>query len=613
MKEFNARQRQAVRDIGMTGILGLEITHTPLTLGRWLVSNFMPMDCSLQLRPGRIVEITREDVAATVSLPLDDRMQCFTGPLLSLMMFYIDRVVVGDCVILRGIPAFVGWTSKLLREQEVAKIRGGGFGMGTLDIPLRETVNGEENGSGDQFVRRRSIQVGLKEAHGCLLLTDFIVLKGFVERFAEKSKLLAATVVELVQMVKDAPEHTYNDINFKVVLEAAEKLLGMTREGIQAPVQPCTQHDDSFWANPDNIAVVEEIENAIVMKQGLMDRPSFSLGLTQTPVVSPGRGVQDIVVGCIVVRNGGCPFGLVDGVIQDEATVDGVTLQVLRCCTESLSDTIAIAQLKTPLKVAQPHSKASLKVGDDAWDMPSFSLGLTQSPVVLPTENVQKSGMDCTVARPTECSSCLKVGAVQFAIMVNPPLLGKIEGYAVSLQKPSCGLISSSRAIAVAQQRAPLKVVQPHSKAPLPVGESDSVIECWVCVLNEKEKYKRAYSPSRFFVSALTSIHTIVPATTSRERRLRWFVKRLDGNFDIAPHINRCTVDLKDLLSSYLEKKGHPVRAATVRNLKPTRLRIGWRDCQNNVDCAVYAMRHMKTFMGRPHSRWDCDLENGNR
>ena len=26
MKEFNARQRQAVRDIGMTGILGLEIT-----------------------------------------------------------------------------------------------------------------------------------------------------------------------------------------------------------------------------------------------------------------------------------------------------------------------------------------------------------------------------------------------------------------------------------------------------------------------------------------------------------------------------------------------------------------------------------------------------------
>nr|GMD86844.1 uncharacterized protein LOC109174777 [Ipomoea batatas] len=61
-------------------------------------------------------------------------------------MFYIDRVVVGDRVIPRGIPAFVGWTSKLLREREVAEIRGGGFGMGMLDIPLRETASGEENG-----------------------------------------------------------------------------------------------------------------------------------------------------------------------------------------------------------------------------------------------------------------------------------------------------------------------------------------------------------------------------------------------------------------------------------------------------------------------------------
>nr|GMD89777.1 polyadenylate-binding protein 2 [Ipomoea batatas] len=294
---------------------------------------------------------------------------------------------------------------------------------------------------------------------GRILLSQVISggLEGFVERFAEKSKLLAATVVELVQMVKDALEHMYDDINFKVVLEAGEKLLVMARDGIQAPVQPCTQHDDSFWANPDNIAAVEEIENAIIMKQGLMDRPSFSLGLTQTPVVSPGGGVQDIVAGCTVVRNGGCPFSLVDGVIQDEATVDLLQLgdieisgnvvptvavdgnntadlitpppQILRCCTKSLSDTIAIAQLKTPLKVAQPHSKASLKVGDDAWDMPSFSLGLTQSLVVLPTENVQKSGMDCTVARSTECPSGLKVGAVQFAAMVNPPLLGKIEVY----------------------------------------------------------------------------------------------------------------------------------------------------------------------------------------
>nr|GMD57182.1 uncharacterized protein LOC109174777 [Ipomoea batatas] len=402
MQEFNARQRQAVRDIGMTGILGLEITDTPLTLGQWLVSNFKPMDCSLQLGLGRIVEITREDVAATIGLPLGTReIVCRPSQKVSKelrawraemgkrdctitqkKMFYIDRVVVGDRVIPRGIPAFVGWTSKLLRELEVAEIRGGGFGMGTLDIPLRET--------------------------------------GFVERFVEKSKLLAATVVELVQMVKDAPEHTYNDINFKVVLEAAEKLLRMARDGIQAPIQPCTQHDDSFWANPDNIAAVEEIENAIVMKQGLMDKPSFSLGLTQTPVMSPGRGVQD----------SGCPSGLRSG-----------------------------------------------------W-MFFFPMSHAQHYFVL----------------------------------------------CVDMRNRKLEIIDS-------------------------LAESDRTSDIYGEILKK----------------------------------------------------------LKDLLSSYLEKKGHPIRAATVRNLKPTRLRIGWRDCQNNVDCAAYAMRHMETFMGRPNSRWDCDLENGNR
>lgn len=46
-----------------------------------------------------------------------------------------------------------------------------------------------------------------------------------MEKFAAKTKLLAALVVELVQMVNEAPEEIYDDINFKVVLEAAEKLL----------------------------------------------------------------------------------------------------------------------------------------------------------------------------------------------------------------------------------------------------------------------------------------------------------------------------------------------------------------------------------------------------
>nr|GMD88451.1 uncharacterized protein LOC109174777 [Ipomoea batatas] len=170
MKEFNARQRQAVRDI---------------------VSNFKLVDCSLQLGPGRIVEIIREDVAATlgtgeivcrpfqkVGKELRDwraEMGKRDCTITQKKMFYIDRVVVGDRVIPRGIPAFVGWTSKLLREREVAEIRGGGFGMGMLDIPLRETASGEENGSGDQSVQRRLIQVCFFSFFFLVFFVDYLL------------------------------------------------------------------------------------------------------------------------------------------------------------------------------------------------------------------------------------------------------------------------------------------------------------------------------------------------------------------------------------------------------------------------------------------------------
>nr|GMD04567.1 uncharacterized protein LOC109174778 [Ipomoea batatas] len=70
--------------------------------------------------------------------------------------------------------------------------------------------------------------------------------------------------------------------------------------------------------------------------------------------------------------------------------------------------------------------------------------------------------------------------------------------------------------------------------------------------------------------------------------------------------------DLKDLLSTFLERCGEAVRAATVRNLKPRRMKMSWHDATNKEDCAIYAMRNMQSFMGQGCKRWDCGLEKGN-
>lgn len=70
IKGFNARQKQAVDEIGMSGVLMLEITDPPLRLGRWLVTHFIPANLSLELGEGKTLEITKEDVATTLGIPL---------------------------------------------------------------------------------------------------------------------------------------------------------------------------------------------------------------------------------------------------------------------------------------------------------------------------------------------------------------------------------------------------------------------------------------------------------------------------------------------------------------------------------------------------------------
>nr|GMD48528.1 uncharacterized protein LOC109149952 [Ipomoea batatas] len=158
-----------------------------------------------------------------------------------------------------------------------------------------------------------------------------------------------------------------------------------------------------------------------------------------------------------------------------------------------------------------------------------------------------------------------------------------------------------------------------------------------------------------FFVQ----LNTVVNATASRAKRLKWFTDSLDEVLAQSPHINCATVDmfffpildanhcyvmcintrtrrfdiidnssllttkkakykeipddLIDMFVTYLEKMKQPLRAAIVSNFKPTRMRMSWRDTTNKVDCAIYAMRHMETYMGEVSHTWDCGLEKGNR
>nr|GMD78657.1 uncharacterized protein LOC109191529 [Ipomoea batatas] len=61
----------------------------------------------------------------------------YGGPILFLMVFYVDRVVLFRRIVPRSFPAFKNWTFKLLSKRECDEIKLGGFGYGHVDTALR--------------------------------------------------------------------------------------------------------------------------------------------------------------------------------------------------------------------------------------------------------------------------------------------------------------------------------------------------------------------------------------------------------------------------------------------------------------------------------------------
>lgn len=48
------------------------------------------------------------------------------------------------------------------------------------------------------------------------------------------------------------------------------------------------------------------------------------------------------------------------------------------------------------------------------------------------------------------------------------------------------------------------------------------------------------------------------------------------------------------------------IRSKQLRNARVVRLQMKWRTENNKVDCGVFAMNHMETYMGNGLRNWQC-------
>nr|GMD63399.1 putative ulp1 protease family, C-terminal catalytic domain-containing protein [Ipomoea batatas] len=69
--------------------------------------------------------------------------------------------------------------------------------------------------------------------------------------------------------------------------------------------------------------------------------------------------------------------------------------------------------------------------------------------------------------------------------------------------------------------------------------------------------------------------------------------------------------NVKLLLIEYFTSVGEKFKSIICENLNCKRMAMKWRDTGNDVECGLYLMRHMESYVGERVTKWDCGLTRG--
>ncbi|XP_042037748.1 uncharacterized protein LOC121783670 [Salvia splendens] len=83
-----------------------------------------------------------DNLLRTHELWKNNRSKVFSGPVVFLVSFYVDRVVHRRRCVARAIPRIKGWTAELLKEREEDEMKEADFGLGRVTLRLDENEMG---------------------------------------------------------------------------------------------------------------------------------------------------------------------------------------------------------------------------------------------------------------------------------------------------------------------------------------------------------------------------------------------------------------------------------------------------------------------------------------
>ncbi|VFQ77915.1 unnamed protein product [Cuscuta campestris] len=554
VEALNEDQRREVVRIGFGSMLKIKITELPAKLGFWVVEKFNPRSSSIVLADGTKVRVTVDDIRHVLGLP------CGRAK-----VFYVDRVVLYRRDVERMSPAFLGWTSKILRDRENNEVKAGGFGLGYDDGRFVGEVVDASSGGTDvgAGLEQDNVENGNGDAPEPMGETRDDPVEVFVQKFAEKGRILATTIIELVSLIESAPPGTMENDLFKQLQLAAGRLLGLAQRrgggSLETPQGGFSEvtYDEGFWSDPANI------DQLIANEQAVLARSKYKKIMEQAVDMdlAGGNRIQADRIGMTAVA-GVSAVG--DGTVQGTVTE----------CSKA---------------VVKPLNAARKRVTN--W--------VLQNPNAPKDEAVfVKDGLELTRG---EIAS-LDIGKHISKRVID--VLSTILNHNEKFRSDNSPLRVFARSMDCVANGDIVDVSEANVKNMF----ANALLPAWDDMADDFNWGKAEL----FFFPIMQQNWAYVLCVDLKSRRCDILdsssakAKNEDRYGDMPKRVVR-------LLGDFLEQQRFVYKGKCVREMLAKRITFPWRDPKATFDYGVATMRHMETYMGDGGKGWNSGLSKINQ
>ncbi|KAK1360718.1 hypothetical protein POM88_045192 [Heracleum sosnowskyi] len=585
----------------------------------------------------------------------------FSGPIVFLTIFYVDRVLKGEQQIERQFPAFKGWTTQLLKARQAEELKSDCFGSGKLiqarwekgeNAVQKDNVNGyveEENVQNDDFVyveqqtdstiqctqpRPQSEptqedmdknEAGQEEQPPKPKPTE----EGWFERLSVKAVMLLDALetykIELDEAKVMHPNEC-SDIEWKVTSGFQKMMQSSTKEKVDcisnSESESINNSEDGMedQYNGENVEI--ETENEIETDVEIQPDVEKEVGEIDPYVLDHVELIEYLYSS--------------QGIRDMDDYMDNLWIP-----TFSLGINDPVIDICKDINKEHGESQPKAQADDDKMGTPAPAdddkMG-TPAPLEQEIRGKRK-------LRP---AAAYRSPYVRRVIDLNEKY--KTQEYAVwrwIIQEGQDKLEHVFEAGDLFCIRKHMATLRPRTRLYY------SVIDIWAALMNEKETYKAAESPKRLFLNIGLSIVPL-DETKSEDEQYKIYVTEMNHFLQKHPNTKFKDYDLiffpilayehfylvslnvkartwevidnirhakaannvytaklrrlKKHFAKYLKEKEQSWFASSIIRMKTIYLTMPWQTLQNNTDCGVFLMRHMETYKG-DKKKWDTQFK----